>query len=124
MKKIIVGIACVSFVLFSFTIKKEKEAITPISIASIEKGKELFTSKTCNACHQEKVKVVGPSLKDIAAKYKAKKGNIATFLQGKSKPIVDTNPGQVAIMNASLNITKPMKKEDLEAISKYIMSIK
>ncbi len=122
MKKIILSTACISFVLLSFTVKEE--TTSPITISSIEKGKKLFNSKTCNACHQEKVKVVGPSLKDIAAKYKAEKGNIVNFLQGKGEAIVDTNPGQVAVMKASLNITKTMKKEDLVAISKYIMSIK
>lgn len=124
MKKIILSIACVSLVLLSFTTKNENDTTTPVTQTSIEKGKKLFNSKTCNACHQEKVKVVGPSIKDIAAKYKAKKGDIVAFLQGKAKPIVDTDPGQVAVMNASLAITKPMKKEDLDAISKYIMSIK
>ena len=115
----------------SITVINEKQNGTlmrlktfPISTSSIEKGKKLFNSNTCNACHQEQMKVVGPALKDIAAKYRAKKGNIVVFLQGKSKAIVDTDPGQVAIMKASLSITKPMKTEDLKAISDYILSIK
>lgn len=124
MKKTIVLVALISFVLVGFTVKGEKEVVTSVTQSRIEKGKKLFNSKTCNACHQEKVKVIGPSLKEIASKYKAKKGNIVTFLKGKSKAIVDTNPGQVAVMSASLAITKPMSNEDLEAISKYIMSIK
>jgi cytochrome c len=124
MKKIILGIACISFILLSFTEKNEKETITTLTKSSIEKGKKLFNSNTCNACHQEQIKVVGPALKDIAAKYKAKKGNIVNFLQGKSKSIVDTDPGQTAIMQASLSITKAMKVEDLKAISEYILSIK
>jgi len=124
MKKIILGIAIVSFALLSFTIKNEKEITTAVTPSSVEKGKKLFNSKTCSACHQEKVKVIGPAIKDIAAKYKAKKGNLVAFLQGKSNAIVDTNPGQVAVMKASLNITKSMPKADLEAISKYILSVK
>ena len=124
MKKIMLAIACVTFILFSFVKKNTKDSRTTITNTSIEKGKKLFNSKTCNACHQEKVKVVGPALKDIAAKYKAKNGNIVNFLQGKSKAIVDTDAGQTAIMQASLGITKPMPVEDLKAISAYIMSIK
>ncbi|MDG2193989.1 MAG: c-type cytochrome [Polaribacter sp.] len=123
MKKIILGIICISFLLVSFTVKSNKEITTPVKTTSIEKGKKLFNSKTCNACHQEKIKIVGPAIKTIAAKYTAKKGNIVAFLQGKNKAIVDTNPGQVAIMQASLSITKSMSKADLEAISKYMMSI-
>lgn len=124
MKKIILGVACISFLLVSFTVKNNKEQLTPIEKSSIEKGKKLFNSKTCSACHQEKIKVVGPAIKTITAKYVSKKGNIVAFLQGKSKAIVDTNPGQVAIMQASLSITKSMSKTDLEAISKYMMSIR
>jgi cytochrome c len=124
MKKIIFGIAFVSLIFLSFTNKNNTETITPKMQSSIEKGKKLFNSKTCNACHQEQMKVVGPAIKDIAAKYKTKKGNIVTFLQGKSKAIVDTDPGQMAIMQASLSITKAMKAEDLKAISDYILSIK
>ena len=124
MKKIILLTACITFTFLSFTSNNEVDATVAIDDSSIQKGKKLFNSKTCNACHQEQIKVVGPSLKDIAAKYKAKKGNIVNFLKGKSKAIVDTNPGQVAIMQASLAITKSMSKADLEAISKYILSIK
>lgn len=121
MKKIIFSLLAISFILLSFT--EKEETITPFKQSSIEKGKKLFTSKTCSACHQEQIKVVGPALKDIAAKYKANKANIVDFLQGKTKPIVVTDPGQTAIMQASLNITKPMKVDDLKAISDYIMSI-
>ncbi|ARV14620.1 c-type cytochrome [Polaribacter sp. SA4-12] len=123
MKKIILGIALVSLTLFSCTEKKDKKTSNKITLTAIEKGKKLFNSNTCNTCHKEQVKVIGPALKDIAAKYKIEEGNIVTFLQGKSKPIVDTKPGQTAIMQANLSITKPMKVENLKAISEYIMSI-
>ncbi|WP_343329467.1 c-type cytochrome [Polaribacter staleyi] len=123
MKKIVLPLVTLCFVLSSFTLKTEKETIL-YTKSSLENGKKLFASKTCSACHQEKVKVVGPSLKDIAAKYKAKKASIVFFLQGKAKPIVETESGQTAIMQASLSITKPMEIEDLKDISEYIMSIK
>tara|TARA_R110001592_G_scaffold7956_1_gene43886 strand:- start:2611 stop:3048 length:438 start_codon:yes stop_codon:yes gene_type:complete len=126
MKKIIFSIAfitSVSFLIFSFMEKKDI-LITVSQTPSIEKGKRLFKKNACVGCHQEQNKLVGPAVKDIAAKYKAEKGNLITFLQGKSKPIVDKDAGQIAIMNASLGITKRMKAEDLKAISDYIMSIK
>jgi cytochrome c len=126
MKKTICSIAIiasVSFMIFSFSEKKDT-LITVSQSTSIEKGKRLFKKNACVGCHQEQNKLVGPTVKDIAAKYKAEKGNLITFLQGKSKPIVDKDAGQIAIMNASLGITKRMKVEDLKAISDYIMSIK
>jgi cytochrome c len=126
MKKIICSIAIitlVSFLIFSFT--EKKDILNTVSQStSIEKGKRLFKNNACVGCHQEQNKLVGPTVKNIAAIYKAKKGNLITFLQGKSKPIVDKDAGQIAIMNASLGITKRMKVEDLKAISDYIMSIK
>lgn len=39
----------------------------------------LATSKGCMACHQVENKVVGPALKDIAAKYKGDDGALATL---------------------------------------------
>jgi len=126
MRKIIFSFAfitSVSFLIFSFA--EKKDTLTKVSqTPSIEKGKKLFKKNACTGCHQEQIKIVGPTVKDIAAKYKAEKGNLITFLQGKSKPIVDKDAGQIAIMNASLGITKRMKAEDLKAISDYIMSFK
>jgi cytochrome c len=124
MKKIILGIACVSLTLFSCSEKKKKKPAYKKVVSSIEKGKNLFNSNSCSTCHHEQVKLIGPSLKDIAAKYKLEKGDIVTFLQGKSKAIVDLNPGQVTMMKANLSITKSMKIKNLKAISEYIMSIK
>jgi cytochrome c len=116
-------ITSVSFLIFSFA--EKKDTLTKVSqTPSIEKGKKLFKKNACTGCHQEQIKIVGPTVKDIAAKYKVEKGNLITFFQGKSKPIVDKDAGQIAIMNASLGITKRMKVEDLKAISNYIMSIK
>ena len=103
---------------------KETEKLSPKVQSSIENGKKLFKKNACTSCHQEQMKVIGPSIKDIAAKYKSKKANILTFLQGKSEAIVDTAPNQIAIMKANINITKRMKPEDLKAISDYILSIK
>lgn len=41
--------------------------------------KASFDKAGCNACHQVDKKVVGPSLKDIAAKYKGQAGVSATL---------------------------------------------
>ena len=41
-----------------------------------EKGAQLIKSSDCLSCHQEKVKVVGPSYVDVAKKYKPTDDNI------------------------------------------------
>ena len=37
-------------------------------------SEELFKKSGCTACHAMEKKLVGPALKDVAAKYKGKKG--------------------------------------------------
>ncbi len=88
-------------------------------------GKELFTSKTCVTCHQPDVKVIGPSIKDINKVYTEKGGNIVAFLKGESPAIVDTDPGQVAIMKANLDgFVKNLTSEELAALALYMNSVK
>jgi len=88
-------------------------------------GKELFTSKTCVTCHQPDAKVIGPSIKDINKIYTEKNGNIVAFLKGESPAIVDTDPGQVAIMKANLDgFVKNLTSEELAALAVYMNSVK
>ena len=42
-----------------------------LAFADAEKSKGLLKSKNCLACHAVDKKLVGPSYKDVAAKYKA-----------------------------------------------------
>jgi len=105
--------------------EKAVEATKEVLSPKVAKGKKLFTEKTCTTCHALDSKVIGPSLKDIAAKYVEKNGNIVQFLKGKADPIVDTDPGQVAIMKANITgILKDVKPDELQAISAYIRSVK
>ncbi|HFS68091.1 MAG TPA: c-type cytochrome [Flavobacteriia bacterium] len=98
-----------------------KEALSP----KVAKGKKLFTEKTCATCHAADKKLVGPSIKDIAAKYAEKNGNIVQFLKGKAAPIVDTDPGQVAVMKANIDgFLKDVSAEDLQALAAYMRSVK
>ncbi|WP_117884913.1 c-type cytochrome [Aureibaculum luteum] len=84
-------------------------------------GKKLFTDKTCTTCHALDTKVIGPSLKDIVKIYDEKSGNIVKFLKGNADAIVDTDPGQVAIMKANLDgFVKDMSAEELQALSAYM----
>jgi len=84
-------------------------------------GEKLFAEKTCTACHALDTKVIGPSIKDIVKIYDEKGGNLVKFLKGNSDPIVDTDPGQVAIMKANLDgFVKDMTPEELQAVSAYM----
>ncbi|MDY0779298.1 c-type cytochrome [Tenacibaculum sp. IB213877] len=130
----------ITFVLFSCSNKKEapaygKPSTTTKSTSNktepsktennqIAEGKKLFTEKTCTTCHQVDTKVIGPSIKQITKVYKAKDANIVAFLQSKSAPIVDTDPGQVAVMKANLDsFVKEMSEKELKAIEAYMLSI-
>jgi len=104
------------------TVKKEvKDAV----VDNIELGKKLFTEKTCATCHQPDAKVIGPSIKDINKVYTEKNANIVKFLKEESPAIVDTDPGQVAIMKANLDgFVKDLSGDELAAIAAYMRSVK
>ena len=88
-------------------------------------GERLFTEKTCVSCHQIDTKVVGPSIQDIVRIYDEKNGNIVQFLKGNAEAIVDTDPGQVAIMKANLDgFVKDLTAEELQALAAYMRSKK
>ncbi|HCE54512.1 MAG: hypothetical protein APF83_05290 [Lutibacter sp. BRH_c52] len=139
MKKsiLILGLAAFFFVSCGETKKEEvkKEVEAPVEAPAEGKiktsddylalGKELFTSKTCVTCHQPDAKVIGPSIKDINKIYTEKGGNIVAFLKGESPAIVDTDPGQVAIMKANLDgFVKNLTSEELAALAVYMSSVK
>ncbi len=141
MKKVILALAVFAFVLTSCgdskknEVKKEvetkveevKEAVKEIrddaTIAAdqLTSGKALYTSKTCASCHALDKKLVGPSIQEIAKVYKEKNGNIVQYLKGNAAPIVDTDPGQVAIMKANLDsFVKDMSGDELQAVAAYM----
>ncbi len=123
MKKILFLFA----VLMFFSCKKESqesfgkpdattEVQTPAAL-----GKTIFEGKgACIACHKSDVKLVGPSLQDIAKIYKEKNGNMVHFLKGDGKPLVD--PTQYEVMKPNLVLTKTFSDEELKALEAYVYS--
>ena len=92
---------------------------------NIALGKQLFADKTCTTCHQPDAKVIGPSIKDIVKVYDEQNGNLVKFLKGESPAIVDTDPGQVAIMKANLDgFVKDLTGDELAALAAYMRSVK
>jgi len=131
------------FAIFSLTIiscgetKKEdvkKEIEAPIEEAKeapaagndmIALGEKLFTEKTCVSCHQLDAKIVGPSIKDIVKVYDQYDASLVEFLKGNKEAIVETDPGQVAIMKANLDgFVKDLKDEELQALAAYMKNAK
>ena len=102
-----------------------KEEVKEVAVDNIALGKQLFTDKTCTTCHQADAKVIGPSIKDINKVYADKGGNIVKFLKGEAEAIVDTDPGQVAIMKANLDgFVKDLSGNELAALAAYMRSVK
>ena len=85
-------------------------------------GQKLYSDKGCLVCHQINSKLVGPSIKDIAAAYSGNKAGLTAYLKGEGKPIVD--PSQASVMQPQIAITKALPADELDAIVDYILSIK
>ena len=104
---------------------KETPAASEGSEDLVAMGEKLFTDKTCVSCHQAEAKIVGPSIKDIVKIYEDQNASIVEFLHGKSEAIVDTDPGQVAIMKANLDgFVKDLSENELKALEAYMLSFK
>ncbi len=102
------------------TVKEEVKEVA----GNLELGKKLFAEKTCATCHQADAKVIGPSIKDINKIYADQNGDMIKFLKGEAAAIVDTDPGQVAIMKANLDgFVKDLSDEELAAIAAYMVSV-
>ncbi|WP_421682298.1 c-type cytochrome [Stutzerimonas urumqiensis] len=85
--------------------------------ASAATGEELFKSKACAACHAIDTKLVGPSYKEVAAKYSGQADAVSTLVtsikngsQGKWGPI-PMPPNQVT-------------DEEAKTLAEWILSLK
>jgi cytochrome c len=136
MRKTVLTLISIAFVLGSCGDKKKeevkKEVETKVEAESniktvadyVAQGEKLFTEKTCTTCHQIETKVIGPSVKDIMKIYRENNANIVDFLKGNLEPIVDKDPGQVAIMKANLDgFVKDLTAEEVAAIAAYMGSV-
>jgi len=138
MKKILFVFAIFSLAIISCgetkkeDVKKEVEATKEVAEEApaaasdlIAMGEKLFTDKTCVSCHQLNAKIVGPSIKDIVKVYDQYDASLVAFLKGDKEAIVETDPGQVAIMKANLDgFVKDLKDEELEALAAYMKNAK
>ncbi len=126
MKKIIAASILMSVLIACKSEKKEKEEIVigtkEVKQDPVSLGKKLFNGKgKCIACHQINKKTVGPSVKEIVAVYKEKKGDLLGFLKEEQPPIVA--PESFAVMKTNYAILKTFKDKELEALIAYMKKI-
>lgn len=86
--------------------------------APVGDGKALIAKSDCLTCHQEATKVIGPSYKDVAAKYEATDANVK-MLAGKIIAGGSGVWGQIP-MTAHPQVSQG----DAETMVRYILSLK
>src|SRR5512137_2688100 len=79
----------------------------------------LLRKSGCFACHTVDKKLVGPALKDIAAKYKGEKGAVAALAK-KVRAGGSGTWGTVAMAPAPATVSD----EDLKAAIAYVLTLK
>lgn len=79
---------------------------------------QLHIQSGCVACHFVDKKLVGPSYKDIAAKYKGRADAIAYLSQRVRKG----GPGNWGVIPMAPTDTKKLKEADLKALLTWILA--
>jgi cytochrome c len=81
------------------------------------KGERIALKNNCMSCHRIDKKIVGPSFKEIAKRYKQEPEVIVKSIQnGSSKKWKNSH-------NAVMPAFKQLKKEDVESIKEWILSL-
>ena len=79
---------------------------------------KLFQASGCNACHTVDKKLLGPGLKDIAAKYRGNKGAEADLV----KKVKSGSKGVWGDIQMTPNAH--VKDEDIRTLVRWILSLK
>jgi cytochrome c len=85
---------------------------------SLAPGPKLMASLDCNTCHKADIKLVGPALKDIAAKYPPTEANIDTL----ANKVIRGGKGNWGEVPMAPHPT--LAVNDAKTIVKYILSLK
>ncbi len=81
-------------------------------------GEELLKKSGCTACHSNDKKIVGPSYKDVAAKYKADAGAAAKLAEKVKKG------GQGAWGPVPMPPNPAVSDADIKTMIAYILALK
>jgi len=95
-------------------------AVKMVSISRQEhdEGKELFAHSDCLTCHMMEMRLIGPSLMQVAKKYAPTDRNIETL----SKKIITGGSGNWGPIPMTPHPN--LSKEEAATVVKYILSIK
>jgi cytochrome c len=85
--------------------------------AMAQDGEALFKSKPCAACHSVDAKMVGPALKEVAAKYAGQEGAVE-LLAGRIK---NGTKGAWGDMPMPPN---PVTEEEAKILAEWVLSLK
>jgi cytochrome c len=77
----------------------------------------LFKSKPCAACHNVDMKMVGPALKEVAAKYAGTEGAVE-LLAGRIKNGTQGNWGPMPMP------ANPVTDEEAKILAEWVLSLK
>lgn len=92
-------------------------ALSALGAQAAEPGAAIAAKYNCLACHQVDKKVVGPSYKDVAAKYKADKNAEAKLIEKIKK-------GGSGVWGPIPMPPQQVKDDDLKVLVKWVMSQK
>lgn len=85
--------------------------------AMAQDGEALFKSKPCAACHNVDMKMVGPALKDVAAKYADQEGAVE-LLAGHIKN------GSQGVWGPMPMPPNPVTEEEAKTLAEWVLSQK
>ena len=92
-------------------LKEPTEQEATVAKTPEEEGKDLIEKSSCLTCHKEDGKLIGPSYKEIAAKY--------------TEADIDKLADKMAGLFTDENKTDPgMDKENAKKMVKYILTLK
>lgn len=91
-------------------------SVQPAFAADVD-AEALFKSKPCAACHNVDVKMVGPALKEVAAKYAGTEG-AAELLAGRIKN------GTVGAWGQMPMPANPVTDEEAKILAEWVLSLK
>jgi cytochrome c len=92
-------------------------SLAALSNAHAASGEELFKSKPCGACHSVQAKLVGPALKDVAAKNAGVDG-AADVLAGHIKN------GSTGVWGAMPMPPNPVTEEEAKTLAEWVLTLK
>ncbi|QXI26058.1 c-type cytochrome [Pseudomonas vanderleydeniana] len=92
-------------------------AALSVQPAAAQDAQALFKSKPCGACHALDSKLVGPSLKDVAAKNAGVSGAVDT-LAGHIKNGTQGNWGPIPMP------ANPVTEEEAKTLASWVLTLK